>query len=79
MEEWTALRGNVLDELHRLDGCVNDLSTFEESEPSCVACGEDLPPLESYRCTDCIPQPYFCKSCMVSAHLCEPFHRVEVR
>ncbi len=75
MEEWSMLRGNVLDELHRHDG----YNAFASEEPLCFECREDISPLESYRCSDCVPQPYYCKDCMVSAHICEPFHRVQVR
>lgn len=78
MEEWASLRDSVLGELHRHDAFEPSAELDCEDTPICFDCGNGISPDESYRCTDCVVQPYFCQACMVSAHACEPFHRIQV-
>lgn len=70
MALWTALRGEFLAELLRLEG--RGKAAFQTS---CHHCLEGTP---EFRCTDCFGQDLFCQGCLVSRHEVNPLHRVEV-
>ncbi len=74
MKQWTLKRNICLDELHRHDGFIAQLTHCSGS-----ACENLLSPASSFRCLDCLPHAYKCESCLVGMHVLEPFHRIEVR
>ncbi|KAK6971654.1 CxC2 domain-containing protein [Favolaschia claudopus] len=73
MAQWlNNRRSRYLDELLRLEGRGD-----HRHQTKCAAC----PTAASeavFRCKDCFTDALFCKSCIVSEHKDNPFHRVEV-
>ena len=68
-EEWAQ---RLLDVLHR-----NEYDkSFGELCKICNSTDRDAS-LALYQCTECFRATPMCKTCMVSCHACNPFHRIE--
>lgn len=71
LDEWNCISDEIVHELHRRDAYLSHTHL-------CARCTEPLEdPERSYRCIDCSPDDYYCKSCIVKEHLLEPFHHAE--
>ncbi|KAH8103711.1 hypothetical protein DFH11DRAFT_1768670 [Phellopilus nigrolimitatus] len=78
--DWIPHRDDLLDELHRHDGFLQDPAEqcSEHDEASCTkctGCGYEISGV--FRCKDCFQSAYMCSGCMVERHTHGPLHRVE--